>query len=39
MATVLEKLPLQRSIYVTTSFPHKLSIIYNQINIEGGWFG
>jgi len=35
MAVVLGKLLLQRSIYVATSSPHKLSIIYNRINIEG----
>jgi len=36
MAAVSGKLLLQRSIYVATSSPHKLSIIYNRINIDGG---
>jgi len=36
MAAVSGNLLLQRSIYVATSSPHKLSIIYNRINIDGG---
>jgi len=36
MAAVSGKLLRQRPIYVATSSPHKLSIIYNRINIEGG---
>jgi len=36
MVVVPENLLLQRSIYVATSSPHKLSIIYNRINIDGG---